>query len=85
MEAVKDAGLCIPEDSSIAGIDDVHESPYTSPRLTTYHVPKRALGEAAVAALHALLETPEPPTPAKIALAGHIIVRDSCSAPRPPT
>jgi DNA-binding LacI/PurR family transcriptional regulator len=42
MEAIKDAGLRIPRDISIVGIDDVHESACSSPPLTTYHVPKRA-------------------------------------------
>jgi len=55
MEAIKDAGLRIPEDVSIVGIDDVHESAYSAPPLTTYLVPKRALGEMAVATLGALL------------------------------
>ena len=83
MEAIKDAGLRIPDDMSIVGIDDVHEGAYSAPPLTTYHVPKRALGEVAVATLHALLGAREPP-PAKIALAGHLVVRDSCAPPRRP-
>lgn len=82
MEAIKDAGLRIPDDISIAAIDDVYESPYTSPPLTTYHVPKRALGEAAVATLHRLLESPGSSPAAKIALIGHLVVRQSCAAPR---
>jgi LacI family transcriptional regulator len=81
MEAIKDAGLRIPEDISIVGIDDVHESAYSTPPLTTYHVPKRALGEVAVATLHALLASGEPQAGTKIALAGHLVVRQSCSNP----
>jgi DNA-binding LacI/PurR family transcriptional regulator len=81
MDAIRDAGLRIPDDISVVGIDDVQESPYRSPPLTTYHVPKHALGEAAVATVHALLAS-RPPPPAKIALAGHLVVRGSCAAPR---
>lgn len=81
MEAIKDAGLRIPEDMSIVGIDDVHEGPYSSPPLTTYHVPKRALGEMAVKTLHALL-TSRTPVAAKIALTGRLVVRESCAPPR---
>jgi DNA-binding LacI/PurR family transcriptional regulator len=82
MEAIKDAGLRIPEDVSIVGIDDVHESAYSTPPLTTYLVPKRALGEMAVATLDALLAHGTPPAPAKIALTGALVVRESSAAPR---
>jgi DNA-binding LacI/PurR family transcriptional regulator len=88
IEAIKDAGLRIPDDISIVGIDDVHESAYTSPPLTTYHVPKRELGEMAVATIDALLAAPtsstaihHPPAPAKIALVGELMVRQSCAKP----
>jgi DNA-binding LacI/PurR family transcriptional regulator len=81
MEAIKDARLRIPEGMSVVGIDDVHEAAYSAPPLTTYHVPKRALGEVAVATLHAPLSSSEPP-PAKIALAGRVVVRASCAPPR---
>ena len=83
MEAIKDAGLRIPDDISVAAIDDVHESPYTSPPLTTYHVPKRSLGEAAINTLHTLLRSPGAAPAAKIALTGHLVVRQSCAPPRP--
>ncbi len=82
MEAIKDAGLRIPEDISIVGIDDVHESAFSSPPLTTYLVPKRALGEMAVATLAALLAPGTPPAPAKIALTGVLVIRASSAAPR---
>jgi LacI family transcriptional regulator len=82
MEAIKDAGLRIPDDISIAAIDDVYESPYTSPPLTTYHVPKRALGEAAVTTLHSLLVSPASAPVAKIALMGQLVIRGSCAPPR---
>ena len=82
MEAIKDAGLRIPDDISIAAIDDVSESQYASPPLTTYHVPKRALGEAAINTLHTLLRSPGAAPTAKIALTGHLVVRQSCAAPQ---
>jgi DNA-binding LacI/PurR family transcriptional regulator len=81
MEAIKDAGLRIPHDISIVGIDNVHESAYSAPPLTTYHVPKRALGDVAVATLDALLTSGIPPAAAKISLAGHVVGRESCSNP----
>jgi DNA-binding LacI/PurR family transcriptional regulator len=45
-------------------------------------VPKRALGEMAVATLDALLAAGMRPAPAKIALAGALVVRDSSGSPR---
>ena len=77
----KDAGLRIPRDISIVGVDNVHESAYSAPPLTTYHVNKRALGDVAVATLDALLTASKPPAAAKIALAGYVVMRESCSAP----
>ena len=74
-------GRRVPDDVSIVGIDDVHESAYSTPPLTTYHVPKHALGDVAVATLDALLTSSKPPAAAKIALAGHVVARDSCSNP----
>jgi LacI family transcriptional regulator len=82
MDAIKDAGLRIPNDISIVGIDDVHESAYTSPALTTYHVPKQELGETAVLTIHGLLDAGgKVPAPAKIALMGHLVTRESCAKP----
>ncbi|MDQ5852804.1 MAG: LacI family transcriptional regulator [Chloroflexota bacterium] len=80
MEAIKEAGLRIPDDISIAGIDDVAESAYSSPPLTTFHVPKHKLGETAVAILHDLLTTGTQP-PARTVLLGHLVVRQSAAAP----
>ena len=82
IEAIKEAGLRIPYDISIAGIDDVAESAYSSPPLTTFHVPKYQLGETSVAVLHNLLTMGSQP-PAKTVLLGHLVVRQSSAAPPP--
>ncbi|HSH77684.1 MAG TPA: LacI family DNA-binding transcriptional regulator [Herpetosiphonaceae bacterium] len=79
MEAVKEAGLRIPEDISIVGIDDVAESVYSSPPLTTYRVPKRKLGEVAVGIMHTLLTSDVPP--ARTLLIGHFVERNSSAPP----
>ncbi len=80
MEAIKEAGLRIPDDISITGIDDVHESANASPPLTTYHVPKHKLGEIAVGLMHNLLTSDMPPV--KTSLIGHLVERAS-AAPLP--
>lgn len=79
MEAIKEAGLRIPEDISIVGIDDVAESAYSSPPLTTYHVPKAKLGEVAVRTMHELLVSERPPV--RTQLIGQLVVRSSTTAP----
>lgn len=80
MDAIKEAGLHIPDDISIVGIDDVAESAYSCPPLTTFHVPKYQLGETAVALLHELL-TMGGSSPAKKVLLGHLVPRQSSAPP----
>ena len=55
MDAIKDAGLRIPGDISVVGIDDVRDSAYSTPPLTTFSVPKYDLGRTAVFILHDLI------------------------------
>ncbi len=81
IEAIKEAGLRIPEDISIVGIDDVAESAYSSPPLTTYHVPKTMLGEVAIRLMHELLTSAVPLT--KTLVTGHLVVRESTKHYRP--
>lgn len=76
MEAIKEAGLRIPDDISIVGVDDVSESAYSSPPLTTYYVPKFKLGQVAVDVMHSLLNSKAPP-PAKTLLIGEFVERGS--------
>lgn len=80
MEAIKDAGLLIPDNISVVGIDDVRDSAYSSPTLTTFSVPKYDLGRTAVMVLHDLM-TKKPLPPAKTVLLGKIQVRQSSGPP----
>lgn len=82
MEAIKDAGLRIPDDISIAGIDDVRSAAYSFPPLTTYHVPKYRMGEMAVTILNNLISSEEPIPAARLVLLGHMVVRETTAAPR---
>jgi DNA-binding LacI/PurR family transcriptional regulator len=76
MEAIKDARLHIPDDISIVGIDDVRDSAYSSPPLTTFRVPKYDLGKTAVLILHRIVSGQNLP-PARTVLLGQIEVRQS--------
>jgi DNA-binding LacI/PurR family transcriptional regulator len=81
MEAIKDAGLRIPDDISVVGIDDVRDSAYSTPPLTTFSVPKYDLGRTAVFILHDLISDKVIP-PCRTVLLGNIVERQSAGAPR---
>ena len=81
MEAIKDAGLVCPDDISVVGIDDVRDSAYSTPALTTFRVPKYDLGKTAVAILHNLMQDKSIP-PARTALLGKLLIRKSAGSPR---
>lgn len=48
-------GLAVPDDLSVAGIDDLDMSAHVSPSLTTVHVPTAAIGAEAAVKLVAML------------------------------
>lgn len=52
-EALKEAGLRIPEDVSVVGYDDEEISRHLHPRLTTMVLPHRAMGQWAIEQLEA--------------------------------
>jgi LacI family transcriptional regulator len=80
MEAIKEAGLRIPHDVAIVGIDDVADSAYTHPPLTTYRIPRHAMGVLAMRKLHHIVISDEAP-PAKSVVYGELVVRESSGTP----
>lgn len=80
MEAIKDAGLACPDDISVVGIDDVRDSAYSTPPLTTFSVPKYDLGRTAVLILHNLAKNMSIP-PARTVLIGKLLERKSAGPP----
>jgi len=79
MSAIREAGLSIPTDIAIVSIDNVADSAYTDPPLTTYHIPKREMGVLAMQTLHRIIQG-EPEVAAKSVVYGELVVRDSCGA-----
>lgn len=79
IEAIKEAGLRIPEDIAIVSIDDVAESEHTRPSLTSYHIPRAAMGILAMQKLHRLIND-EPEMAVKSIVYGNLVVRASCGA-----
>lgn len=85
MRAVSEAGLRVPDDLSVVGIDDFEWSTAFYPRLTTVSQPLEAIGRRAVERLMNLLDGNPPMSPRKDLLRPELIVRDSCAQPRRPS
>lgn len=79
MDALQEAGWRVPEDIAIASIDNIVESAYTRPPLTTVHLPKLEMGILAFQKLHHLI-TSETDIPVKSIVYSKLIVRESCGA-----
>jgi len=79
MEAIKEVGLRIPEDIAIVSIDDVSESAYTRPPLTSVHIPRLEMGILAMQKLHRLING-EPELAVKSVVYAELVVRESCGA-----
>jgi LacI family transcriptional regulator len=79
MSAILEAGLSIPRDIAIVGIDNVTDSLYAHPPLTTYHIPRREMGVLAMRKLHRIISG-EPEIAVKSVVYGELIVRESCGA-----
>lgn len=76
MLGVQQAGLSVPHDVSVMGMDDLPQAAFYNPPLTTIHIPMREIGASA---LDLLLDSVGGPTrPARrIELACHIVERRS--------
>jgi DNA-binding LacI/PurR family transcriptional regulator len=85
MSAVREKGLRIPEDISVAGFDDIDFAAYCDPPLTTVRVPAREMGETAVSVLLDMIEG-RCKNPQRVMLPTEIVIRQSCrewdTAPR---
>lgn len=83
MSAILEAGLDIPREMAIVGIDNVADSVFAHPPLTTYNIPRRTMGVLAMQKLHRIIAG-EPEIAVKSVVYGELIVRKSCGA-RPTT
>lgn len=79
IEAIREAGLTIPDDISIIGFDDIPQASTTHPKLTTVQQPLEQMGRVAARLLLEKIENPDRPV-RKVTLATHLIIRDSCRA-----
>ena len=86
IDAVREAGLRIPADISLAGFDDVHESSQLDPPLTTVSVPRRLMGRLAVRLLADRLGfggegASALGVPAKLVVPASLVIRGSTAPP----
>jgi LacI family transcriptional regulator len=80
MEAIREAGLRIPDDIAIGSIDNTRESQFTRPPLTTVHIPKYEIGMLAMQKLNRIIKG-ENTTAFKSVVYSKLIVRESCGSP----
>lgn len=82
MKALREKGLRIPDDVSIAGFDDIEMASYFEPGLTTIHQPAYEMGKKAVELLLDILSG-EAKSPQQILLEHRLVTRSSCGPPAP--
>lgn len=76
LQAVKDAGLRVPDDVAIIGSDDLRESRSTAPPLTTIHPPFAEIGRQAMESL--LLQLSDASLPStRLMLPAQLVIRQS--------
>lgn len=76
MRAAAEHGLRIPEDIAFIGLDNIDLSKYTSPPLSTIHIPKYEMGLVAAKTLLDFIDHMYP-MPFKISLPFELIIRQS--------
>ncbi|MBE7202870.1 MAG: LacI family DNA-binding transcriptional regulator [Parafilimonas terrae] len=80
MQALAEAGLRVPEDISVASIDDFPWAAAFQPALTVVRQPIEAMAAAALGLLLKRLEEPDAP-PAERTFEPELVVRRSCAPP----
>ncbi len=79
LRAIAEAGLCVPQQISLIGFDDLPMAAVTNPPLTTIHQPIRELGTLAAQALINLLEG-KVKQPYQLVLPAELVIRGTCGA-----
>ncbi len=82
LRALHEAGVRVPADLSVVGVDDIAAAALVVPALTTVRQPVAAMIEQAFAWLMQPRRGRRPRTAAPIAVAPELVVRESCGRPR---
>ena len=78
LHVLRESGLTVPGDISIVGFDNVEQTPYAAPPLTTVFQDFHTMGELVVDYLVALIEEPKTPRYQRV-LTPELVVRQSTS------
>ncbi|MGB9692727.1 MAG: LacI family DNA-binding transcriptional regulator [Candidatus Sumerlaeaceae bacterium] len=78
MEAIREAGLCIPDDIALFGGDDIVLAQYVSPKLSTIRQNMYLIGQIACERLFELLEHKRTEVYEEVEL--ELVIRESCGA-----
>lgn len=81
MHAILKRKLCVPDDISIVGFDDIPESAYFTPPLTTVFQDFSQLGKVGVETLIAMINEPDYVTTQKL-IKTRLVIRESATSPR---
>jgi len=78
LNAIKERGLRVPEDISLAGFDDIDVAAYSDPPLTTIRIPGYEMGRIAMRALAEMIKNDKSEV-RQYCLETGLIVRESCA------
>jgi LacI family transcriptional regulator len=78
--AFNEAGIGVPGDIALAGVDDIPMARFVSPPLTTVRVRMAELGARALERLAAAIEAPQATPPSTEMVATELVIRASCGA-----
>ncbi len=81
LETARRHRVCVPDDLSVVGFDDIRFARYTHPPLTTVAQPMRALGEGTVRLLLQILKGDGTTSPESVTLPHTLTVRSSTAPP----
>ena len=82
LSALREAGVCVPDQMAVVGFDDIPVARFLNPPLTSVRVGIATLGERAAALLLAALaeRSPPPRVARREVLPAELVIRDSCGA-----
>lgn len=79
MQWLHQAGIRVPDDVAVTGFDNISDSEFTFPPLTTVHVYKKLIGALAAERAIRRIENPDE-VPLQIVTPTSVIIRQSCGA-----
>nr|WP_307730343.1 substrate-binding domain-containing protein [Alsobacter ponti] len=81
MKVMRDAGVSVPEDVSVMGIDGIEQTDYTHPVLTTIRQPRQDLGRAGAELLLGMMDGRSDAAHRRVRLPFEFLARASTGAP----